>query len=486
MKHRAIVAALAMLFVAHGARAQMSEGEKKAAARAAYMEGVKLQDDGKPAEALQRFEAAQKLYDAPTHLLHIAECQALTGKLVEASETYETLTRKTLPPGSPDVFVHAQEQAKAELPPLRARIPTLRVNVKPDPRSLRNLQIMVNDRQMPPELVGIARPVNPGSYRLTATAQGYATPNAKAIEVKEKAQEVVELTLVPAASPAAYPMVVSAAPPPYTAGQPAPPPPPYELPRPATPSGPSSTGLLFGPRVGYYFPGGKATGRDWDGFTGNGPGVGADVAFRLVKMMLLGGGFEFVSLDQPKTFAEGTAAQGSTFSASSVYGGVFIGILPNVDKVSFWGDLSVGYRTVSREISGNQLSLDESLGGVQGGIGLGISIPAGPIRLVPKFATTIGALDSTSCTDGMNGQQCQTYQATSALRDRNGTQTMVSLQLAVYWHHDFSKKAAAPKADAAKPDPAPAPAPAPSPAPAPAPAAAPAPAPTAVGNQPIQ
>ena len=81
----------ALLFVTTSARAQMSDTEKKAAARAAYQEGVKLQDEGKASEALVRFESAQKLFSAPTHLLHIAECQALTGRLVEASETYETL-----------------------------------------------------------------------------------------------------------------------------------------------------------------------------------------------------------------------------------------------------------------------------------------------------------------------------------------------------------------------------------------------------------
>src|SRR5262245_26437920 len=119
------------------ARAQMSEGERKAAARAAYAEGVDLQDNkGKPAEALTRFEAAQKLFDAPTHLRHSAECQVLTGKLVEASETYETLSRKTLPAGSPDAFVQAQDQGKAELASLRPRIPTLRVLVKPEPQKL--------------------------------------------------------------------------------------------------------------------------------------------------------------------------------------------------------------------------------------------------------------------------------------------------------------------------------------------------------------
>src|SRR4051794_25209468 len=96
-------------------QAQMSDGERKAAARAAYTEGVELQEKGKPTEALARFEAAEKLFDAPTHVLRIAECQALTGKLVEASETYETLIRKTLPPNSPDAFVQAQEQGKAEL-----------------------------------------------------------------------------------------------------------------------------------------------------------------------------------------------------------------------------------------------------------------------------------------------------------------------------------------------------------------------------------
>ena len=61
-------AVAALLFSTTSARAQMSDTEKKAAARAAYQEGVKLQDDGKAGEALARFESAQKLFDAPTHV----------------------------------------------------------------------------------------------------------------------------------------------------------------------------------------------------------------------------------------------------------------------------------------------------------------------------------------------------------------------------------------------------------------------------------
>src|SRR4051812_27362394 len=185
----------ALFFVTSSAHAQMSETEKKAAARAAYQEGVKLQDDGKFADALARFESAEKLFDAPTHLLHIAECQALTGRLVEASETYETLTHKTLPPGAPDAFTQAQQQGQAELPALRARIPSLRVTVKPGPQQVQNLQVNVNGVNMPNELLGIARPLNPGTYRFSAQAVGWSTASPIDVPLGEKEQKSVELTL---------------------------------------------------------------------------------------------------------------------------------------------------------------------------------------------------------------------------------------------------------------------------------------------------
>src|ERR1043165_5037034 len=130
------------------AHAQMSDNDKKSAARAAYLEGADLQEKGKYAEALADFEKAEKLYDAPTHLLHIAQCQAQLGHLVEASENYETLTHKTLEKGAPDAFKQAQDQGAKELEALKPRIPTLRVNVKPEPKDLPNLQVNLNDKQM--------------------------------------------------------------------------------------------------------------------------------------------------------------------------------------------------------------------------------------------------------------------------------------------------------------------------------------------------
>jgi hypothetical protein len=172
----------------------MSDSERKASARAAYQEGVELQAKPSYAEALVRFQDAQRVFDAPTHLLHIAQCLAHTGKLVEAQESYELLTHRELGENAPAPFREAVEVGARELADLRPRIPTLRIEVKPAPSTLRNLAVQVNGRPISNEVLGIARPVNPGTYRVTATAWGIppskpvdvalAEGNAKAIEVR--------------------------------------------------------------------------------------------------------------------------------------------------------------------------------------------------------------------------------------------------------------------------------------------------------------
>ena len=172
----------------------MSESERKATARAAYLEGVKLQEGGNCPEALPRYEAAQKLFDAPTHLLHIGQCQAATGKLVEAAETYETLARRTLPKDAPEVFRQAQEESKRELAQIKPRIPTLRVQVTPAPSSLSSLVVKLNGNAIPNEVLGIARPVNPGKYKVTVWAAGYKEAS-ESVDVGEGTPKALELKL---------------------------------------------------------------------------------------------------------------------------------------------------------------------------------------------------------------------------------------------------------------------------------------------------
>jgi hypothetical protein len=149
---------------------QMSEAERKAAARSAYAEGVQLQTAHDCAHALPRFEAAQRLFDAPTHVLRIAQCQAETGMLVEAQESYSTLSHLTLAPQAPEAFREAKEKGRTELARLSSRVPTLRVITTPAGATLKNVVVQVNGTQMPAELLGVARPLNPGRYQVKVTA----------------------------------------------------------------------------------------------------------------------------------------------------------------------------------------------------------------------------------------------------------------------------------------------------------------------------
>lgn len=415
------------------ARAQMTEGEKKAAARAAYTEGVDLQDKGRPAEALARFEAAQKLFAAPTHLLHIAECQTLTGKLVEASETYETLIRIPLGPGSAEAFVRAQEQGKAELAVLRERIPSLRVTIRPEPQTLQELQVRVNDAAMPTELVGIARPVNPGMYRLTASASGWSTPAPTNIEVRERDQKRVELSLqqgIQASAPPAAPASYGA-------------PPPYEPTTMKPKEGPSTTGLLFGLRGGALVPGGdvdKTT--RFEDFASAGGGLGVDVIGRLAKIFLIGGTLELATLGEPdaRPLAAGTRPEVATRSVSY---GLFAGIMPDVDKVTFVADAGFGRRSIHQtraltDATRVQRRSEVSYDGLEIAIHAGVSFPAGPFRIVPKAGFAFGQFTERAC----SGAALQLAGCNPSSEVNAAGHTMFNVLLAVYYHLDLAKKPA--------------------------------------------
>jgi len=177
-----------------GPTPDMSESERKATARAAYLDGVRLQETGSCPEAIGRFEAAQKLYSAPTHLIHLAQCQAATGKLVEAAEAYEELVRIPLTANSPEAFRQAQEDGKKEVAALRPRIPSLRVSITPAASQLSNLVVKLNGGTMPNEVLGIVRPVNPGHYKVTVWAAGYKESSGE-VDVGEASAKVLDLKL---------------------------------------------------------------------------------------------------------------------------------------------------------------------------------------------------------------------------------------------------------------------------------------------------
>jgi len=360
--------------------AQLSEAERKAAARSLFTQGTKDQDAGRPAEALVLFQKAQKLYDAPTHLLHIAQCQVLTGKLVDAAETYETLKRVQLAPGAPEVFVQAKAQAEADLPSVRARIPNLKIDLTPKPERLQNLQVIVNDVLLPGELVGVARPVNPGVAKIVARADGYASTTLE-VTIREKETRSVALSLTPGAS---APLVAPAPgpqpqPQPYYPPQPQPypAPPPYNpnlySPEnyPKEPTKPTSTtGIIAGAHIGVgaAFGSGVSSTTDFFGnrVTRNNNDVGfsggADFLFRFAKVVLVGGTFQVAAGDRQTTYM--AAAR--------------LSFLTHPERFAFTAGVLAGGRGADQS----------DWGGTFGGT-LGFSIPIGThFRLDPRMDIT--------------------------------------------------------------------------------------------------
>ncbi|MGH7286310.1 MAG: hypothetical protein ACRELY_32735, partial [Polyangiaceae bacterium] len=113
------------------ARAQQASDADRAAARDLFNKGVELQNSQKFPEALDHFERAEKVVNAPTNLLHIGQCQAALGRLVEAAEAFRATARYQLAAGAPAPFVAAQNEAQTQLATIEPRIPELKITVMP-------------------------------------------------------------------------------------------------------------------------------------------------------------------------------------------------------------------------------------------------------------------------------------------------------------------------------------------------------------------
>jgi hypothetical protein len=191
--------------------------EERAAARAAATEGVQLLEQGRYAEALDRLRRAEALVHAPTHLLYIARAEAKLGLLVEASETYVKIVREALPADAPKAFVEAQQTAAQESKELDAHVPTLLIRVEgpgaPD------ATVTLDGAPLPPAMIGLSIPVNPGAHELRAVAKDGTSAEARVRLV----QGVHETTRLALRAPA--PAVAPSPPPPEPAPPPVQPPP---------------------------------------------------------------------------------------------------------------------------------------------------------------------------------------------------------------------------------------------------------------------
>jgi hypothetical protein len=142
-------------------------------------------------------QRAEALVHAPPHLLYIARSQASLGKLVAARETYLKVIREDLLPSAPRAFKDAQERAKEEAAAIEPRIAQLRIVV--EGAGDKKVTVKLDGQPVPPALIGVHRPVDPGKHRVVAYTVGLS-PVEKAIELKDGEKSEVKLAVSGAGS----------------------------------------------------------------------------------------------------------------------------------------------------------------------------------------------------------------------------------------------------------------------------------------------
>jgi hypothetical protein len=170
-------------------------------------------------------------------------------KYVRARELYIKVVNEPVPPDAPPAFKDARSEAEAELAQLEPKVPSVSVVVQGG--GAKQVTVTMDGAQVPPALLGVPRPVDPGEHRFQAFADGMESA-VSSIAISESRNETVVLTLQPTTNP---PPAAVTQPPPsgdVAPGMVAPPPEQGAAPQPAPVAADSGGGGSNGMKIGGF------------------------------------------------------------------------------------------------------------------------------------------------------------------------------------------------------------------------------------------
>lgn len=163
-----------------------------ATSRTLAVEGLRLAQSGKCAEAIEKLARAEKLHHAPTTLEGLGACKVALGHLVDGTEDLRRVTLEHLPDHAPPAFKAAQSKARAALEQALPRLAEVRIDVVgPAPA---DASVTVDGTSVPVAAIGVERPFDPGAHTIEATAAGYKRTSTQ-VQIPEGGKQTVTLTL---------------------------------------------------------------------------------------------------------------------------------------------------------------------------------------------------------------------------------------------------------------------------------------------------
>jgi len=189
---------LAFPAIASGQAAEDAQGEDgshtRTAARTLAAQGAEAFERRDYAAALDLFQRAGALVEAPTIVLMQARTLVELGRWVEAADRYSSLLSLKSPDSANPAFQAAVQAAATEYEALKARLPLLKIKLQGD----RPASVWIDGRELPAPLVGVDNPLDPGQHRIEVREPDRA-PIVREVVLAEGARE--EVVIIPREDP---------------------------------------------------------------------------------------------------------------------------------------------------------------------------------------------------------------------------------------------------------------------------------------------
>lgn len=146
-----------------------ANASQKAAAESLFDDAVKAMKGGHFIEACPKLEESERIDPGIGTLLYLGECYDKTGRSASAWATFREAASTAQAQGETDRARVAATRADR----LQPTLSKLTVRVAPETAQLPSLRVMRDTSTLSSAVFAIALPVDPGRYRVTASADGY-------------------------------------------------------------------------------------------------------------------------------------------------------------------------------------------------------------------------------------------------------------------------------------------------------------------------